>query len=382
MNLLLAVLALASSFESQVVQVASTSELRSALRAAKPGTTIEVAAGHYDGGIFAENLHGTAKRPIVLVARKGALIGGGANGIHLSRVSHLRIEGFQIEGSTGNGINIDDGGDRDRPSSHIRIVDVTISDLPKGNHDGIKLSGVSDFVIERATIRRWGGSGIDMVGCHDGLVKDCLFWEGGDNGVQSKGGSSNITIESCRFMTPGQRALNIGGSTGFAYFRPPLEGIPAGERYEAKNIVVQGCQIYGAVAGAAFVGVDGARFEFNTIHNPRRWAFRILQETRDPSFLPSRNGRIAKNLIIFNPETWSEGGVNIGPGVDPGSFQFEENFWYCQGRPERSRPTLPTAERNGTYGVDPKEKLLEVGVLGVEPGSPAAHVGAHAFRPR
>ena len=55
-----------------------------------------------------------------------------------------------------------------------------------------------------------GGSGIDMVGCHDGRILNCDFRHRGDNGangVQTKGGSSNVAIQRCRFE-------NIGTTPG------------------------------------------------------------------------------------------------------------------------------------------------------------------------
>ncbi|HRK22903.1 MAG TPA: right-handed parallel beta-helix repeat-containing protein, partial [Fimbriimonadaceae bacterium] len=354
MSALLLALILVANQDPSIVRVTTRAEFQMALRDAKPGTKIIVARGTYKGGLFAENIHGTKERPIVISTTEGAEIEGGVNGLHLSRVSHIRIENLSVFGATGNGINIDDGGDRKRLSSNISIVGVTVSDLPTGNHDGIKLSGVRDFEIDEVRVHKWGGSAIDMVGCHRGFIRRSSFESGGDNGVQVKGGSSDIVVERCRFYSSGQRGVNFGGSTGFEFFRPPLEEMVSGKRYEARNIVVRGCQFYAATAAAAFVGVDGAQFEYNTIHAPTRWAFRILQETRDPSFVPSRGGVIARNLILFSSQAWSEGGVNVGPGTDPASFRFERNYWYCSDRPEVSRPKLPTPEIDGVYGVDPE----------------------------
>ena len=105
---------------------------------------------------------------------------------------------------------------------------------PTGNRDGIKLSGVDDFRVEGCTVERWGsgGSGIDMVGCHRGEIVGCTFRHGdttGDSGVQAKGGSRDVVIRRCRFEHAGQRAVNLGGSTGLAFFRPKPEG------YEARD---------------------------------------------------------------------------------------------------------------------------------------------------
>src|SRR6185503_2470517 len=92
-----------------------------------------------------------------------------------------------------------------------------------GNHDGVKLSGLDDFKVEECTVERWGkrGSAIDMVGCHQGVIRGCTIREGdetGANGVQMKGGSRDISLRACRFENAGGRAVNLGGSTGLPYF--------------------------------------------------------------------------------------------------------------------------------------------------------------------
>src|SRR5690606_34350733 len=128
------------------------------------------------------------------------------------------------------------------------------------------------------------------------------------NGVQTKGGSRDIVVRRCRFEHAGQRAVNIGGSTGRAFFRPRPEG------FEAMNIRVEDCTFVGSLTPVAFVGADGATVEHNTIYRPRRWGFRVLQETHDPDFMPCRNGRIIDNVIAFRSDEMTVP-VNVGPGT-------------------------------------------------------------------
>lgn len=174
--------------------------------------------------------------------------------------------------------------------------------------------------------------------------------------------------------------MQIGGSTGLQFFRPPLK---AGESHaEARNIVVEGCTFVGSTAAISFVGVDGALVRFNTIYRPKRWAFRILQETVEEGFIPCRKGIVTDNLIVFKSDEWFEGGVNIGPNTAPQTFQFARNWWYCLDKPELSKPVLPVPERGGVYGVDPKLVSPERGDLRVSPDSPARKVGAHALPER
>lgn len=369
---------LSLTLTAQSVTVSSVQELIASARSAKPGTMILIRPGDYQGGILLENLHGAPGRPIII---KGAdpknppNFRGGGSALQFSRVSHLEISDIKIEGARGNGLNIDDGGDYGKPSHHVTLKRVSVSDLPKGNNDGIKLSGLDDFRVEDCQVSRWGGSGIDMVGCHRGLILNCSFSQGGDSGIQAKGGSSEVAIRRCRFTDFGLRGVNIGGSTGREFFRPPLSQVRQGERVESRQITVEGCVFIKGGAPAAFVGTNASIFRFNTIINPGRFALRILQETAADDFRPCSDGVFSDNLIVFRSDNWGSGGVNIGPGTQPETFTFARNWWFCQDSPTRSRPTLPSAETGGFFGVDPK--VDESG--SPKPGSPAAKVGAHAF---
>lgn len=381
--LILLALRAAPFVEAGDVTVKDRAGLESALAAARPGTRIRLAPGDYAGGLSFRDVAGSEAKPIVVVAADPAhppRIVGGTNGIQLSDVAHLTLEDLVFTGATGNGINIDDAGTLDTPSHHVTLRRVTVSDVAApGNHDGIKLSGLDDFRLEECRVEGWGGQGVDMVGCRRGVIERCRFAQRdvrGTAGVQAKGGSSGIVVRDCTFNAAIDRGVNLGGSTGLAYFRPKVLG------YEAKDLVVEGCVFDGCQAAVAFVGVDGAVVRFNTIHRPGRWAMRILQETTDAAFVPSRGGVFEDNIVVFRSDRWSEGGVNVGPKTAPETFRFARNVWYCEDRPERSRPTLPTKEIDGVVGKDPTFKDPEKGDFGLKPGSPAAGRGSTARRDR
>lgn len=368
---------------ADTVTVRDAEGLRQAVAQAKPGTRIEIAPGTYPGGFYFANLQGKPGQPIVLAAadpKNPPVIRGTTEGMHLTDAAYLELHNLTFTGATGNGLNIDDGGSYETPTHHLRLRGLKITDVgPSGNHDGIKLSGVNDFRIEGCTLERIAGQGIDMVGCHRGVIENNTIRGFADeaSGVQAKGGTRDITIRRCRFENAGGRAINIGGSTGLEFFRPPLR--PGEAHHEAKDIRVEGNTFIGSGAPLAFVGVDGAVARFNTIYLPKRWALRILQETRAPGFVPSRKGVFTDNLIVFRSDQWAEGGVNIGPGTAPQTFTFARNFWYCQDNPGRSRPTLPAREVGGIYGKDPQLRDPAKGDLRPKPGSPAAGKGATAL---
>ncbi|WP_165226419.1 right-handed parallel beta-helix repeat-containing protein [Aquisphaera insulae] len=358
--------------------VSDVPHLRDALARARPGESILLAPGEYRGDVMVQGLHGEPGKPIVLRAsdpKRPPVFRDGTTGLHLSRVAHVELRDLIVIGATGNGVNIDDGGTLDRPSHHVLVRNLVIRDIgPTGNRDGLKLSGVDDFRVEGCTIERWGsgGSGIDMVGCHRGEIVGSTFRHGdttGDSGVQAKGGSRDIVIRRCRFEHAGQRAVNLGGSTGLAFFRPRLEG------HEAKEITVEDCTFDGSMTPVAFVGVDGASVRHNTIYRPRRWGFRILQENRAPGFVPCRNGQFTDNLIAFRSDEMVVP-ANIGDATAPQSFTLTRNAWYCLDASGRSRPSLPIPEKDGTYGIDPGFRDAEAGDLRLRPDSPLRAVGA------
>ena len=348
--------------------------LRREAARARPGTQILLAPGEYTGGLSLLGIAGDSGRPVVLRSsdpkRPATFVRGG---IQLSRVAHLEVRDLHIVGSSTNGLNVDDGGRPDSPSHHVLISGLVVRDTgPQGNRDGIKLSGLDDFTVDRCTVERWGsgGSAVDMVGCRRGRITRCTFKQGGSNGVQAKGGSEAIEISGNLFESCGERAVNAGGSTGLPYFRPKPQG------FEARAIRVENNVFRGGACAVAFVGVDGAVVRNNTLWQPERWAFRILQETRLPEFVPSRNGVIEANIIVFRSDTWREGGLNIGPGTAPETFRFSKNAWYCIDRPDRSQPKLPTPETGAVVGQDPRFVNPTGGDFRLQPDSPAVGRGA------
>ena len=353
------ILTVTAVVSAEDITVRTRAGLIRAAQNAKPGTRILIRPGTYRGGISLSRLRGELDNPIVLTAadpKRPPIFQGGAACLQLSNPVHVELHNLIFSGATDNGLNIDDGGSYDSPAQHLLLQGLKIRDVaPKGNHDAIKLSGVDNFRVESCLVERWGtgGSGIDMVGCHQGTIINCTFRNnssGYGNGVQTKGGSSNIHIQHCRFENAGSRAVNMGGSTGPRFFRPKLQG------YEAKNIFVEDCTFIGSMAAIAFVGVDGAIVRYNTIYRPDDWVVRILQESRGSEFTPCRGGVFTNNVIAFRADELRTA-VNVGPGTAPTTFTFANNYWYCIDAPKRSaRLSLPVKETAGSYGIDPQFK--------------------------
>jgi len=326
--------------------VRDAASLRAALRDLKSGTTLKISPGEYPGG---HTVSGIERLTIeALDPRQPPVFKGGQTGFHFSRCTDLTLRHLRILGQSVNGLNLDDGGDLAHPVTGITLEHIEVSDIgPKGNHDGIKCSGLDQATIRDCTISGWGGQGIDFVGCHRSRITGCRLTgkEGfsASAGIQLKGGTSDSIVEQCHFTNAGERPINLGGSTGLPYFRPQ------GVRHEAARLVVRSNTIEGSLCAAAFVGVDGAEFVSNTVRYPGKWIFRILQETQQPGFAPCRNVLIKDNRITFR-RSQVQTDINIGGGTAPETFRFENNYWLAEDKPEASKPRLPVEEKGGVYG--------------------------------
>jgi len=342
----LLLLALASPLFSATLEVRNAEDLRTRLRELKAGDTLRIGPGDYPGG---HHLSGIGKLTIeALDPENPPHFKGGKQAWHFSRCADLTLRNLRVSGQSANGINLDDGGERDQPVDGVLLEGLVISDIgPNGNFDAIKCSGLRNLTIRDCEIRGWGGQAIDFVGCRKALITGCrIMGKPGfsqHTGPQFKGGCEDIVIEKCHFKDAGQRPIQAGGSTGADYFRPP------GAKYEARRIIIRDNVIEGGMCAAAFTGVDGAEFTGNTVKNPDKWIFRVLQETTAEGFAPCRNVVISGNTFVFQRAKIREE-INIGPGTAPETFRFQGNKWLAEDRPEASKPTLPVAEKGGSYG--------------------------------
>ena len=360
------------------VTVRDAGELRNALRSVRPGDTITLAPGNYGNGVWISKVSGTKKKPIIITGsdeRKAPVFSGGTEAIHLSDCNYVVLRNIKVSGCKGNGINADDGGSFDTPSRGLVFENITIEDIgPKGNFDGLKLSGLDDFAVKNCKFSGWGGSAIDMVGCHNGVIEKCQFVGkkgfSQSTGIQAKGGCEKILIKRNFFKSAGQRAINLGGSTGLKFFRPKLRD------YEARAIEVAGNHFVGGMAPIAFVTSIDCAVRRNTIINPEKWVMRILQEQPTGKFKPCQKGTFENNLIVFDRRVKTF--VNVGANTKPETFSFRKNAWFCSDG--NRRPSLPAKEIEGVHQVDPKLDSAETPGMKVRSKDPRLRdVGAHSF---
>jgi len=319
-----------------------------------PGDRILIHAGNYPGSAYIVDLHGTAVNPVVVSGAPGEarpVLGSASVGeaIHLSDPAWVVLQDLVVAGPTGNGINIDDGGDYATPAHHVVVRRVDIHDIGVGgNQDCLKLSGLDDFWVLGSDLSRCGagGSGIDMVGCHRGLVEGSSFRNTGANAIQAKGGSADCVFRGNLMVDAGDRAMNLGGSTGLPFFRPLTAN------YEARNLQALANVVVRSQAPVAYVGCDACLVANNTFYLPQKWVARILQESTYPGFLPCQAGRFINNVVVFDHALVSVF-VNVGPNTDAPSFSFANNLWFARDDPTFSGPTLPVTESNPVVQQNP-----------------------------
>lgn len=360
---------------------------RAALSAA-PGTEIRLHPGVHGGDTFLDLLRGTTNLPIWIRGDDPAnrpLISGGTEGLHLSRARYVMLQNLEVANASANGINCDDGGLYADPAASAFLVfsNVVVRDIGSGgNQDGIKLSGIRDVYLFDVSATRCGGnasgSGVDLVGCHRGVIRRSSFSDLSANAVQIKGGSSDIEVSQCIISNAGQRGINIGGSTGFEFFRPPL--ITNAPNVEAHSVRVFANVFIGCTAAVAYVGATNCHVANNTVIEPGRWVFRILQETVSSGayvFAPCGANTFANNVVVYRHATLSSF-VNQGANTAPSTFAVLNNLWYAQDNPGATPHALPGTVSGNRYGLNPAFRDAAAGDYRITLASPAATGGVVA----
>lgn len=354
-------------------------DLQQALEAVTPGDTILIHQGLYNGGVFGDHIQGTAAQWIYIYAAPGhsVIFEGGTNAWQFSDAAYIHIKDIIFQHQTGNGVNFDDGGSYDTPAHHVIFEHCQFRDMnASGNNDLLKLSGLDSFQIIDCLffLGAEGGSGIDMVGCHDGIIMANHFEELGSNSIQAKGGTRNIRIERNKFKNGGERAVNLGGSTGLQFFRP-LDA-----PYEAADLKVYSNIFMGSTAPIAYVGCINTEVINNTIYLPEKWVIRILQETVDPDrFFPCRDNTFRNNIVVIDDRVMVE--VNIGPNTLPETFTLSNNLWFHSDDLNWAGPVLPVTDFNNIVGLDPLFTKAESESFSLLESSPAVGAGLDVVDP-
>ena len=344
-----------------------------ALQQARPGLRVLLLAGVYPAQGRVTDLHGTASQPIKIEGEDGAVIdvAGGMVALHLRDPRYVVLEHLEIRHSAVHGLNIDDAGTFESPATHIIVRDVRFRAIGSGgNNDCLKMSGVNRFLVERSVFEGCRmGEGIDMVGCHDGVVANNRFADIPGTAVQAKGGSADVLVHGNTFRAIGRHAVNLGGSTNPAVVRPPAARFEGARIRAVANVIEEA-----GAAAVAFEGCDDCVVAHNTIVRPGRWAARILAGSRDTYTVPSRRGRFVNNVVWFRASDLVAA-VDARAGSEPATFAFAGNLWFAEDLPGFEGPAYPpdvSPERGAVVQQDPGFVDARRGDYRLRPGSPAA----------
>lgn len=351
------------------IEVDSTAALMHALDHAAPGTRILLAGGTYRGDCRITGLRGKPGEMIEIAAKdpaKPPVFAGGSVAFQLIGCSYVQVEGIVARGAAVNNIQLGDA------SHHVILKNCISRDIgEQGNCDGIKIPGLTDFLLYNCTVENWGGEGsaIDMVGCARGLLYKCRFSYPNVKGttantIQPKGGTNSLGIYGCVFDQADFRAVQFGGSTGKQYF---FQGnYDAG--YEGLDMAAMGNLVVGGECPIAYVSCTRCRFEYNTIVDPTGYLLRVLREGAGK---PAADNSFSHNLVVYGQVREA---LNLGGPADLGSFHVLGNYWYNRQAPDKSIPKLPVPQSQPAGGEDPRfDRKYHPAA-----GSPAWNYGAHA----
>jgi nitrous oxidase accessory protein NosD len=128
------------------IPVNSAEKLKAALAAAKPGDTIELASGSYEGA-FKATAAGTADAPITLIGSPDSVLSNGSGyGLHLDGAAHWKLSGFSVSNAK-KGIVLDS-------SNHVVIDNVEVAEI---GEEGVHFrTSSSDNVLRNSRIHDTG----------------------------------------------------------------------------------------------------------------------------------------------------------------------------------------------------------------------------------
>ncbi|MFF0626102.1 nitrous oxide reductase family maturation protein NosD [Streptomyces sp. NPDC004296] len=142
----------ATASPARVIDVSTAPQLKTALAAARPGDTIQLADGTYRGNFSASTAGSATSRITLTGSPKAVLTAGGGYGLHLDGASYWTVRGLTVTGGQ-KGIVMD-------AANGVVIDTVTVHDLTM---EGVHFRTSSkDGIIRNSTIRDTGKDGRGM----------------------------------------------------------------------------------------------------------------------------------------------------------------------------------------------------------------------------
>jgi Ca2+-binding RTX toxin-like protein len=286
--------------------------IQAAVKAAKPGTAVMVKEGTYKENVNLLGKSGTADKPVWIVSADGP---GAANIVAANSskpvilgygVSNLVIKGFELTGGT-EGIKLTQSG-----TNLTKLVNSVVieNNIVHGQSiDGIKTAQTLNTAIVGNTVYDIKQQeGIDNVYMRNGVIANNEIYDiRGLSGIVVKAGSSNVKILN-NYLHGVPDGILVGG-----FSSDQGSVFPAGVRYEAKNVLVQGNMVVDAWKHAlnAYGAVDSLILN-NSLANVSKVS--VINATTDNLGYVSKGLQFVDNILSKNYWTTKDGSVSVFSG--------------------------------------------------------------------
>ncbi len=206
------------------------------------GQTVVVAAGTYTEDVTPAN-SGTARAPIVFAAAPEArvTVTGGPNAFTLSTKSWITVRGFDVMGTTGDGVSVSNASNITLTANHVSYcgqpvshrtargirLSATTNSLVAGNvvdHNtdfGILLANgttgvtiVGNEVSHNARVFEHAAAGIRVYGSGANVVDSNVSHDNEDSGIDLAGAANDNLIRNNISYHNGDHGIGLLGSTG------------------------------------------------------------------------------------------------------------------------------------------------------------------------
>jgi hypothetical protein len=190
----------------------------------------------------------------------------------------------------------------------------------------LRATGVDDLYIYDSLVQH-SNYGIDLVGVHRGVVARNRVGNSALTAIQTRGGSTDVDVRQNRIWEGGNTGISLGGSTPFAWFRPPLS--TTSPNAEARRIRAFDNMVLGSTyAPFVFTSCVDCLLAHNlSLGTPGRvlrlWG---TLSQNGYTFEPTRNGRVINNSFVWQADLVNH--VEIGSAAAVDTFTFSHNLWY------------------------------------------------------
>jgi len=399
-----------------------------------PGDTIYMLSGVHGYQGYIEKVQGaagayititgdSANRPVIDAGGVGACItltdGYPGNSPDMDS-KYVRFENIIFRNATAMHVNLDDGGSTTNMLTqmhHIIFYNCKFENQTYNTNQfsGIKMAGVDTFLVDRCEFVNIRRQGIDAVGAHEGIIRNCIFRDhinpdacsGEGYGIILKGGSRHVLVEKCIFKNLSYTGVSLGNTTTNTLFRPPFGTLDGGGdvmNYENKDCWVYRNLFINVGLPIIFAHSIGGKVYNNTMYNTGAspnlgnpcggsWYVVQIRNYHDPvcgwsyngtTIVASQYGEFRNNICVFGETEYGQ--VYNRPDdcliETAPTFMFSNNLFYCATDPSISMPQWGTTrclvsnENNFTGDprfVAPTPSVPAEFLLGA--GSPAIGMG-------